>query len=351
MKFVPSFFVGGFARSGTSLLTSILNSSPHIFCAQDTGFMTSAKFSYSSMVRDREPDSVLPFIEEPFSIFPHGGSECVGFSMSRFVNIEQFNHIDLLSALNQESLSLSLGGFAGKDVAVYTNRILYGYLFELWFRGFSANDPRKDRYHGSHYLSCLDSKIYANNQCSDTYLDLFHRFLFLFCQHYFPGKCSSSNLICGEKTPENLFSIDLIKFLYPEAKFLCVVRDPVAIFGAKKERFGWSVEKFAQATQLEFIWLKYMKESIKVIRYEDMVAAPEDVLGECLEFLLPTSMIAGSDETIKSSDQFNLSPGVYEKYVGNSIDPARDISNIAKVDDTEKSYLYSALDELYQSFY
>jgi len=303
------------------------------------------------MIRDREPDSILPFIEQPFSVFPHGGSDVVGFSMSRFVNIEQFSHIDLLAAINQESISLSLSGFAGKDIAVYTNRIIYGYLFELWFRGFSANDPRKDRYHGSRYLSCLDSEIYANNQCSDTYLDLFHRFLFLFCQHYFPEKSSSSHLFCGEKTPENLFSIDLIRFLYPKAKFLCVVRDPVAIFGAKKERFGWSAEKFAQAIHLEFIWLKFMRESIKVIRYEDMVASPENVLGECLEFLLPASMTSSSAEILDSSKTFNLSPGVYEKYVGNSIDPARDISNIAKVDDTEKKYLYDALDELYQAFY
>lgn len=351
MKFVPSFFVGGFARSGTSLLTSILNASPHIFCAQDTGFMTSAKFSYASMVRDREPDSLLPFIEKPFSIFPHGGSDVVGFSMSRFVNIEQFNHIDLLSALNQEPFSLSLGGFVGKDVAVYTNRILYGYLFELWFRGFSANDPRKDRYHGSHYLACLDSEIYANNQCLDNYLDLFHRFLFLFCQHYFPSKSSSAHLVCGEKTPENLFSIDLIRFLYPEAKFLCVVRDPVAIFGAKKERFGWSVEQFAQATYLEFIWLKFMKESIKVIRYEDMICTPEDVLSECLEFLLPASAIGSPDKKFTSPELFSLSPGVYEKYVGSSIDVTRDLANISNVNDAEKKYLYEALDELYQAFY
>ncbi len=84
----PSFFVSGFARSGTSLLTSLLNNSSSVFCAQDTGFMTSAKFAIASMFRDKYPEHiVLPFNRRIDELFPHGNTEVIGFMISRYLDI------------------------------------------------------------------------------------------------------------------------------------------------------------------------------------------------------------------------------------------------------------------------
>ncbi len=70
----------------------------------------------------------------------------------------------------------------------------------------------------------------------------------------------------------------MISHLYLSAKIFCVIRDPISIFGAKKERFGWDVEKFAQVMLLECFWLDQCAAFKKIIRYEDMVKSPDQVL-------------------------------------------------------------------------
>ncbi len=153
------------------------------------------------MVRDRETDSLLPFMNQPFSVFPHGNTEVVGFSLSRFVNIAKFNHSDFLCAIKHSPFSKCLNGDLGYDIAVFATRIMYIYLFQLWFQGFSTYDPCKDRFHGSDHLACLDSEYYTSNIYNATYQHIFERFLFLFRNKLFPDK-SSCPLVVGEKTPE-----------------------------------------------------------------------------------------------------------------------------------------------------
>ncbi len=96
----------------------------------------------------------------------------------------------------------------------------------------------------------------------------------------------------GEKSPRHLFAVPDLSQLYPQSKFLCLIRDPRAVVLSERET-SWgsrSVTRIvrrwcrvlATAEQLE---RTLSPDRFRVIRYEDLVADPETQLRAICEFL------------------------------------------------------------------
>jgi len=93
----------------------------------------------------------------------------------------------------------------------------------------------------------------------------------------------------GEKCPLHTWHVDGMARLYPDARFVGIVRHPGGCVGSNMSRWGHSVPKGA------YHYERYVKEVARqaarlgdrfaVVRYEDLVLQPETLLRELLDFL------------------------------------------------------------------
>jgi hypothetical protein len=93
----------------------------------------------------------------------------------------------------------------------------------------------------------------------------------------------------GEKTPQHLWHVWTMKRLFPESVFIGVVRHPGASVVSNMRRFGHSGRYAAAHSR------RYLKEVARlaavhqgrmiVLRYEDLVLQPEQVMRELLDWL------------------------------------------------------------------
>lgn len=92
----------------------------------------------------------------------------------------------------------------------------------------------------------------------------------------------------GEKTPYLVLRLEWVRLLYPNAPILHLLRDGRAVVASRMEAFGETLEQASNR------WLWSLKEIEKLkkqknipfleIRYEDLVAAPEQILKEVCTF-------------------------------------------------------------------
>ena len=115
--------------------------------------------------------------------------------------------------------------------------------------------------------------------------------------------------IWGEKTPRHVFRIDDIFELYPQAKVVCMMRDPRAVVAsyrdwnlgpkdtnvndqADKER----VKKSYNIVLATLMWRaaanaailakkRHGEDRVQIVRYEDVVATPEETTRDVVEWL------------------------------------------------------------------
>jgi len=107
----------------------------------------------------------------------------------------------------------------------------------------------------------------------------------------------------GEKTPGNLFYVDIIRDMYPEARFLYVVRDPRAgVASMQKTDFFPNDIAFNALSRRkhDHVGRRLLETHVAsdhwmVVRYEDLTAHPEKVLRDvctCIGEKYDTAMLA-----------------------------------------------------------
>ena len=115
------------------------------------------------------------------------------------------------------------------------------------------------------------------------------RSIFEFILKSYAPEGRSENFIWGEKTPAYLLHMPLLKELYPEARFLHVIRDPRDHSHSCKKVFGKSLLRAAEvwreevnAARVDSLQLgaDYME-----VFYESLLIDPEKVLSNVCEFL------------------------------------------------------------------
>ena len=215
---------------------------------------------------------------------------------------------------------------------------------EFLFTHLNIDDPRKDRGQGASYLKSIDfGKLLKYGSMVDAYN-------FILESSATPlsgGEYDSIDLIC-DKTPENLISLDLIELCSNDVGyyFLHLVRDPVAIFGSRRQRVDISAEMFSDlfAERSMPLFEKRCCIASSVVRYEDLLVDSSSelvrVFGE-----LKLHQLAS-----KATSLSEINPGKYKKYVGKRVDPARNASNIAQVSEAEREIIYQKLSGYCQAF-
>lgn len=99
-------------------------------------------------------------------------------------------------------------------------------------------------------------------------------------------KSRKQNLGIHEKTPIHLDCINEIKYIYPEAKFILIVRDPRDIFNSLKQvkwRLFFPYESKINSYR-RMVKVDKMK-NVYTIKYEELIQNPENILSNLCDFL------------------------------------------------------------------
>ena len=110
----------------------------------------------------------------------------------------------------------------------------------------------------------------------------------LFCTY--SNKHSSGSKIWGDKTPMNTMYLDWIGSVFPESKFIHIVRDgrDVASSYLKMERYETILEaanRWTNSIDLAQAFGSKIKENYMEIRYENMVTNPEESIKKVCDFI------------------------------------------------------------------
>ena len=318
-------FIGGCPRSGTSLLSSLLGNLEGVAIVQDFTAIHQLK---RAALRTIFVLNQMPSSDHHQAIL--NGLPKIDLRTTEF--FPEFLSLSPEACLNAFKLPSGL-----------ILRFFIQYMDIFLFRDFNISDPRKDRGQGTQYLENISlNKLLRCETMSDLFLELLVQ----------ASKTLSNNddvsVIC-EKTPENLSNIDVLSMLTEPFgfRFLHLVRDPVSVFGARRQRVDCTVEEFVH------FFKNYSEPAFKAgncngfstIKYEDLIANPVASLNNSIKEL-------GLDKLLSVPENIgsNVNPGKYVKYVGSSIDNTRDKANRAMVSESEKAMIYQGLSEYCEKY-
>lgn len=118
-----------------------------------------------------------------------------------------------------------------------------------------------------------------------------------------------------DKTPQNIYGVLLLNYMYPESKFIHIYRSPFNVVSSLKEgkvmakhevKGGINYWMESMILMNEFKKLPNVSGRIFEIKYEDMVANPKQDLIDLLEFLDedPALFDFGKVKTHKEKDKY-----------------------------------------------
>jgi len=105
--------------------------------------------------------------------------------------------------------------------------------------------------------------------------------------------CTQDQIYFLDKTPRYYYLIDEIVELFPKAKFIFLLRNPLAIYSSILETFcdgqfrylARYYQDIYRGFELLSSGLKKYRQSSFVIKYEDLVSQPDVHMKKCLEYL------------------------------------------------------------------
>jgi len=118
--------------------------------------------------------------------------------------------------------------------------------------------------------------------------------------------------IWGDKTPETVFTLDQILALWPEAKVLHVVRDPLATVASMHKAWGRSFVRGAviwrDAQRAAARYAARVPEQYHRVAFEDLMADPEQELGRIARWL-ETSFDTAAIAEVRSEERWGKAAG------------------------------------------
>ena len=318
-------FIGGSPRSGTSLLSALIGNLPGVAVAQDLCLFFYLKLAaIKVMLRTQK----VPLSEAELPL--HAGNMAPSFDTRLTEFFPEFLNSSLEDSLNQFSSQIS-----GKVL-----REFISLMDTFLFCDLNRPDPRKDRGQGASYLKCIDIPELLDKQSMKQVLQ---SVLESSATSLCGSGHSAPNIIC-DKTPENLACIDVIDQVMSQNgfKFLHLLRDPVSVFGARRQRVDTVVDDFIEFFRVysEPSALTENCNSFATIRYEDILIDPASAIRSVVKGLGLSGL---TDEVSFDKLSKNINPGKYISYVGQKIDPQRDLDNRALVNKEEQEFIYQEL--------
>lgn len=157
----------------------------------------------------------------------------------------------------------------------------------------------------------LRNKLYTHLNDDISYASL-SKIIYLSYQSIYPKK---EILIIGDKNPIYSFSIKEIKEIYPNAKFIHLIRDPRATVRSHMLSFNIKFLSFIAWEWLSFnreieTNKKYCPSSFLTVKYEDLVESPESKLKEICNFL----NVNYNSNSLKFHEKVKSKYGDYKKY-------------------------------------
>jgi hypothetical protein len=290
----PSFFIFGAERSGTTLLCALLSEHPQVFCLNDS-FIFYSYAHHKGLKRYTNYWKYLIFSK--IRKLPPGNSLVDTNEVEKYVSelIQTYNH------------------FNPKD-----NPWLTKYSQTLEIQSILSQASQSE-----FTLSDLFNMIYAQLIPLD----------------------KQGDRIYGEKTPSHFYlSPWILNSLYPEAKTIVLIRNPITNVASIYKRRGQNLEKAIEVylsyydSRLDF--LRKRKESITV-RYEDLIGNQENTLKKIFEYLN-----VFSNEVSTQFDYF-----IKQHYIGNKVDPARDLKLQEMFDEHDKKLIKKRCSHIFEKFY
>jgi len=303
----PEIFIVCPPRTGSSLLTVLLNSHSKIAIAQDTSVFSAFKVAVS-MNQDR--------IGKDDIIAHHPLEELTPKTVEKL-------KVTSLHSYNEEH-----------------RLIIYHYLkaLEKYYsvHTFKA-DPRKDRGFGKKYLDYIDFESIVNRFKTE---GIFAKEIFNSIIHYIIEGVGIEGTVLGEKTPSHVADSKLILSLYEHAEIINLVRNPISYFGSRRQRIDDSIENHCLYYNT---CLSLMVDSPRTmfVRYEDILSDPGQVCKSIHTFL------GLEPEDLPE----NLETSIYPKYVGLKVDPERDKENFEQVTEEERVFIRQCCKETFERFY
>lgn len=320
-------FVGGCPRSGTSLLSSLIGNISGVGVVQDLCLMFYLKrVCLEVMYRANG----LPV------------QDCSLYAVNTVHSID-LRKTEFFPAYLDNTFSQSLNDYHGINGSILRKHI--SAMDDFLFSSLNATDPRKDRGQGCDYLRKIDfNTLLDSGSMSEVLLKTLNISSTSLID---PLDSTSVDLVC-DKTPENIVALDVIDqcFNVPSFYFLRIVRDPVSVFGSRRQRIQSSAEDFVTFFRIYAYMHFSMKNCISqaVIRYEDLLIDSCSAVHAAFD-QLGLSLNRNFKQLTNS-----MNPGKYLKYVGFEVDSKRDTANRNMVSDSEKNYIYEHLSDFCQEF-
>ncbi len=306
----PDFFISGPPRSGTSLLTVLLNNHPDLAIAQDTSVFTELK-------------RTLIWLEQ--------------ISNKNFKGNLSFSDFNNLTESYADVIMNKPVNFSSKEDTLLMS-CFFTCLIRFHAIDFFIPDPRKDRGTGLKYLHHIDFQTALNHVHKS---ELPFKSIINYCINSIIQGEKITGRLHGEKTPSHILQSTFLRRLYPNAKFINIIRNPLGYVGSRHERFNVPIKGHCD----------YYKRNINsmieddgrsiTVRYEDIIEQPDKVLNSLYDFL-------GIQKTCLSD---NLDPGAYPKYVGKKIDKNRDKKNMDYLTDAMKTEVKHHLKDIFKLYY
>lgn len=150
----------------------------------------------------------------------------------------------------------------------------------------------------------------------------------------------------GEKTPENILCLDIINSLFPSARMVVVLRNPIAIWGSKKERFlarGLTLDQFCKSIIAFSGFLARARSSgAHIVKYERLLSTPSDEMHRVFDYL----GIRHNHSFVREGIQY----GSYSKYVGSSLSKDRNNHNLSMVTSEESTQIECLLGDFMDEY-
>jgi hypothetical protein len=182
-----------------------------------------------------------------------------------------------------------ISGFSGTGVPEDEGQ----HLQSVYKPAIAFGGPGKFVFDRNSYMD--ESHPLANQQSANE--------IFMQWSKYFDLSCN----YLVEKSPPNIIRTRFLQKLFPNSKFIVILRHPLAVSYATKKWSNTSIASLLDHSLLAYeIFLKDMEalRSIYVLRYEEFVLEPQNVINKIFNFI--------GIETIKLSH--DVRTNVNEKY-------------------------------------
>lgn len=163
-----------------------------------------------------------------------------------------------------------VSGFSGTGVPEDEGQ----HLQSVYEPAKSFGGPGKFAFDHRSYMD--ESHLLATDESADAIFEQWSKYYDLSCEYLI------------EKSPPNLIRTRFLQNLYPDCKFVVILRHPIAVSCATKKWSKSSIRSLLDHSLTAYeIFLKDMNSlnSVYILRYEEFVLEPQKVVDEVYRFL------------------------------------------------------------------